>query len=477
VGGRCSEAGGERLEKLSPRDGKLLYQFGTGKDADVDEAVKSARRAFDDGRWSKLPIQRRKDTLHRLAALIDEHREEFALRECLDVGKPIADALGFDVPASANYLRFAAEAADKFYGKVFAADRTSLTYQLLRPVGVVAGVIGWNFPLYLATSKIGPALAAGNTLVLKPSELTSLSAARVAQLALEAGVPEGVLNVVHGGPQVGAALAQHSDVDLLSFTGSSETGKALLRASGASNMKRLILECGGKAPNIVFEDCPRLEAVADAVIARAFWNQGQVCTASSRLLVQESIKDEIQDLILKKLSTLLLGDPLKTDTAFGPMVSRGHQRKVLDFIEGAEAQGARQVFRAAPSPPVEGGFFVAPAVFDNVSPAQNIAQKEIFGPVLSVLSFRDEAGAVQIANGTIYGLSAILWSRDLGRAHRVAQDLKTGWVVINATDKPEGGPGEGVISIGGHKESGVGLEGGVEGLEAYVSRTAVQMFM
>ena len=299
-----ADRGGEQLQKYGPRDGRLLCQFGAGQAADADAAVASARRAFNDGRWSKLPTQRRKDILYKLAALVDEHREELALLESLDVGKPITDAFNFDVPVSAANIRFSAEAADKLYSKVYAADATSLSFECRRPVGVVAGVVGWNFPLYLAAQKVGPVLATGNTLVLKPSELTSLSAARLAELAAEAGVPEGVLNVVHGGPAVGAALAHHRDVDLLTFTGSSRTGKELLVASGRSNMKRLILECGGKAPNIVFDDCPDVDAVADNIVAAAYWNQGEVCVASSRLLIQAGIKDELMKKVIDRKSVV-----------------------------------------------------------------------------------------------------------------------------------------------------------------------------
>jgi acyl-CoA reductase-like NAD-dependent aldehyde dehydrogenase len=329
----------------------------------------------------------------------------------------------------------------------------------------------------LTAGKIGPALAAGNTLVLKPSELTSLSAARVAELAIEAGVPEGVLNVIHGGPTVGAALAQHPDVDLITFTGSTHTGKKLLVSSGQTNMKRLILECGGKAPSIVFDDSPDLEAVADAIVGRAFWNQGQVCTASSRLLVQDSVKERLMQIVVQKVAALRPGDPLKQETKFGAVVSQGHKNKVLGYLDSGSRDGARMLYRSDAPPPFANGFYVPPVIFDNVSPGQKIAQEEIFGPVLSVLSFRDEADAINIANNTIYGLSAIVWTKDLGRAHRMAQGIQAGWIVLNTTGKPTGGPGGGVMSIGGLKESGLGSEGGLEGLEEYMTKTAVQLFV
>jgi acyl-CoA reductase-like NAD-dependent aldehyde dehydrogenase len=478
VGGRWQEPSGVgSLAKYSPRDGQLLCHMSVGDKQDALDAVDSARLAFADGRWSRLPILNRRDILLKLASLIEVHREEFALLESLDVGKPISGALNFDVPTAAASIRFCAEAADKFYGKVYAADATSLSYELRRPVGVVAGIIGWNFPLLLAVSKIGPVLATGNSLVLKPSELTSFSAARLAELAVEAGLPEGVLNVVHGNAAVGSALAEHAGVNMVSFTGSSHTGKKLLVAAGQSNMKRLILECGGKAPNIVFDDCPDLEAVADAVVDRAFWNQGQVCTASSRLLIHATMKQELLRIIIKKVSALKVGDPLNPETQFGPVVSEAHKKKVLRYIDIGLTDGATLACRSELPPPFPDGFYVPFVVLDDVDPYHTIAQEEIFGPVLSVMTFSDEAEAIRIANSTMYGLSAILWTKDVGRAHRVTHAVNAGWVVVNATGKQVGGPAEGVLSMGGHKQSGMGTEGGLEGLEAYTSKTAVQYFV
>jgi acyl-CoA reductase-like NAD-dependent aldehyde dehydrogenase len=476
VNGRLTEPRGDALAKLSPRDGGLLYRFGQGTSEDVEEAVASARRAFDDGRWSKLPAQRRKDVLHRLASLIEDNRDELALMDCIDVGKPISVALTHDVAGAAGGIRFAAEAVDKCYGQVYGTDESSLSYQLRRPLGVVVGIVGWNFPLLLAAGKIGPALAAGNSMVLKPSELTSLSARQLGHLALEAGVPEGVLNVVHGGPDFGATLVRHRNVDMVTFTGSSRTGKHILVATGQSTIKRLILECGGKAPNIVFDDSPNLEAVAEAVMTRAFYNQGEVCSASSRLLVQESIKSDFLKLLIRKASMLAPGDPLKEETTFGALVSESHKNKVLGYIESGEREGAKKVHQGNLASLTERGFYVPPVIFDRVSTAHKIGQEEIFGPVLSVISFRDEEEATTIANDTIYGLSAILWTTNMGRAHRLTQGIKAGWIIVNATARPAGGPGIGVMSIGGHKESGLGVEGGTEGLEGYMSKTAVQIF-
>jgi len=477
VGGQWKPESGDQLKKYAPRDGGFLAQFGAGDGHDVDEAVATARLAFEDGRWSKRAVQERKDVLYRLSALIDKHLEELALLESLDVGKTITDALTIDVPAASGIIKGSAEAADKVFGEVYGVDHSSLTYQLRRPIGVVGGIVGWNFPLLLAAQKIGPALATGNSLVLKPSELTSLCTARIAELAMEAGLPEGVLNVIHGASAVGAALTQHRDVDLISFTGSTQTGKQLLIASGESNMKRLILECGGKAPNIVFDDCPDLDGVADAIVARAFWNQGQVCTASSRLLIQDSIKVKLLSLIVQKCSSLNPQDPLKADSTFGALVSETHQRKVLGYIESGEKEGARVAYRSSATIPHAKGFYVPPVIFDNVSPRHRIAREEIFGPVLSVISFQDEEEAVQLANDTVYGLSAIVWTKSLSRAHRMTQGIKAGWIVVNATDKPKSDAGGGMMPVGGHKESGLGREGGLAGLAEYTISTSVQMFV
>lgn len=471
-----TEPGGELLKKFSPRDGQLLCEFGAGQLEEVDRAVNSARLAFDDGRWSRLPAQKRKEVLERLASLIENSREELALLECLDVGKPISEALRFDVPAAAARIRYNAEAADKLHGRVFAADQASLSYQLRRPMGVVAGIVGWNFPLVLAAVKLGPALAAGNCLVLKPSELTSFSTGRLAELAIEAGIPEGVFNVVHGGGAIGAALAHHPEVDLLSFTGSTLTGKKLLIAAGESNMKRLILECGGKAPNIVFDDGLNLDAVADGIVGRAFWNQGEVCTASSRLLIHERVKDQLLSLLAQKTEMLAMGDPLDADTQFGALVSRAHKEKIQAFIESGKRAGARVIYQGSAPAPFEGGFYMNPLIFDRVDPRSKIAQEEIFGPVLSAMTFRDEEEAIRLANGTVYGLSAIVWTKDPGRAHRLAYRLNAGWVTVNTSETPTGGAGEGVLSIAGQKQSGLGSEGGIDGLAAYTRDTAVQFF-
>lgn len=477
IAGRVAKPRGDMMiEKVAPRDGSPFYSFSAGVPDDVEDAVSAARDAFENSGWAERAPAARRQILFRLADLVEANSDELALLECLDVGKPISEALAADVPVTAGILRYNAEACDKFPALVHASNGSHLSWQLFRPVGVVGAITGWNFPLALAAGKIGPALAVGNSMVLKPSELTSAATARLAELALEAGLPAGVLNIVHGDGRIGEALARHKNVDLLTFTGSTATGRRILVSSAESNMKRLVLECGGKAPSIVFADAPDLAQVAAGVVTRAFWNQGEVCTASSRLLVQESVKEELLAHILARLEDLRAGDPLDPRTRFGALVSQGHLGKVLDYVDAGKAEGAHALFERDVAVPVAGGFYTSPVLLDGVLPRHRVAQEEIFGPVLSVLSFRDEDDAVRVANDTIYGLSAIVWTRDIARALRMAHSLNVGWTIINATGSPAGGPPPGAVDKGGHKQSGFGTEGGIEGLKQYLASTSVQVF-
>ncbi|MBL4827821.1 MAG: aldehyde dehydrogenase family protein, partial [Spongiibacteraceae bacterium] len=347
---------------------------------DVDHAVANARAAYNDGRWSGLSVDTRKEVLQTLAKLLESHTEEFALNECLDVGKPISMALKEDVPDSVAIIQQSAEGADKLLSP-FGSTAMPLTYHIRKPVGVVGGIVGWNYPLVLAVTKMAPALAMGNSLVLKPSEFTSLSACRLAELAVEAGVPPGVFNVVHGaGETVGVALSLHKDVDLLSFTGSSETGKQLMIAAGQSNMKRLILECGGKSPYLVFDDAPNdLDFIASDIVSRAFANQGALCIASTRLLIQENIKKPLLEKILKRVASIVAQDPLDPDTSFGALMNEAHLKKVLSYIESGVEEGAQLIYGGQATEDISGGYYLGPTIFDGVDPLQKIAQEEIFG--------------------------------------------------------------------------------------------------
>ncbi|WP_374596585.1 aldehyde dehydrogenase family protein [Sphingosinicella sp.] len=477
IGGRYVESlSGDTFDKFNPADGSLLARFAVGSGEDVSRAVAAACAAFNGGIWAHASVDHRKAVLHRLADLMAAHAEELALLETLDVGKPIRDALNVDVPLAIGILRHAAEAADHVLGQVHPTDGRSLALAVRVPRGVAAGIVGWNFPLVLAVQKLAPALATGNSLVLKPSELSSLSALRLAALAVEAGVPESVFNVVPGlGATVGDAIAHHMDIDLLSFTGSSATGKRLLQASGASNMKRLVLECGGKSPNIVFADAPDLDLVADGVMARMFWNQGQVCTAGTRLLVDQSVKDALVERLLARVAGIVPGHPLDPGTTFGPLISAGQRDKVMGYIEGGLGAGAS--LRAGGGDASAEGYYVAPAVFDNVTTDMRIAQEEIFGPVLSILPFSTIDEAVSLANATVYGLSATVWTQSLATAQRMIRDLNVGELVIRGTGTPSAGAKFGALPLEPHGQSGLGIESGIEGLAAYTALKSVQLFV
>ena len=470
--------GNEKIKKYSPRTGEVLYEFSSGSGIEVEQAVFGARSGFEDGRWRGMSIQKRKDILFTLANLIDKHKERFAVYECLDVGKQISLAIS-DVSGAVNNLRKFVECSDKIFTSAI-ADGSNLTLGLRKPAGVVAAIIGWNFPLLLAVQKMAPALAVGNSLVLKPSELTSLSAGFLAQLAIEAGVPPGVFNVVHGsGSIVGDSLARHRDVDLLSFTGSSATGKKIMVAAGQSNMKRIMLECGGKSPFIIFADCAEdLDALAANIVSTAFHNQGEYCIAGTRLLIERSLKERLLPKIVEHTKRLNPQDPLSPKTNFGALISEQHITQVLRYIDGAKQEGAtlicggnRIVVDIDGSPGA--GYYLEPTIFDNVSSKDKIAQEEVFGPVLSILSFVDEKEAISIANDSCYGLAAYVATNNMGRAQRLSQSLKAGFVMIFGASTPA----EGGVDLGfeGQRESGFGHEGGLSGLNSYTVSTTVYL--
>lgn len=471
-----ASASSELWTKYCPANGWPLMQFSAGSAVDVDHAVGAARAAFDDGRWSDLSTDQRGAVLLKLADLIERDRESLATMDTLEVGKPITDARAIDVTVAAALLRFNAVNADKASGCVIPADARSICQTIRVPRGVVAAIVAWNFPLAQAVLKAGPALATGNSLVLKPSELSSLSALRLAELALEAGVSPGVFNVVPGvGQTVGDAIARHPDIDMLSFTGSSATGRQLMVAAGQSSMKHLLLECGGKSPNIVFDDCPDLDAVADAVTARMYWNQGQVCTAGTRLLVQASIKDALLERIASRARALVPGDPFDPATRCGPLISEPHMNKVLGYIQSGIEAGARLVLGGRRIPR-EGGYFVETTLFDGVGPQMRIAQEEIFGPVLVVMPFGDAEEACRLANATVYGLSATVWTQSIHRIHLLMRKLRAGDIDINATARPSAGRLVATMPLEPHKQSGIGVEGGIEGLQSYTALRSVRMF-
>lgn len=472
-------SGDSVIDKHSPRDGRLLYQLDSGTAADVNAAVANAREAFDDGRWRNLPMAQRQAVIHTLADLMESHKEELALYESLDVGKPITHALHGDVPTAAHHLRSNADLADKLLAPS-GADGTNFSFQLRKPVGVVGAIVGWNFPLSLAATKVGPALVMGNSLVLKPSEFTSLSASRLAELALEAGVPPGVFNVVHGeGKTVGAALSQHADVGLITFTGSSATGKQLMIAAGQSNMKRVVLECGGKSPYLIFDDCPdNLDFMASDIVETAFANQGALCVSSTRLLIQESLVDKLLPKIVAETEKLTPQDPLNPETGFGAIINEAHLHKVLGYIDSGKSEGAELIsggyrIELTTGEGHSGGYYLKPAIFTDVDPNQKIAREEIFGPVLSVFTFRDEAEAIALANNSCYGLAAYAATTDLSRAYRLTQSLNAGVIMIVSSAEP--GSGTVTLPVEPQRESGQGREFGLAGLAAYTVSSTVHM--
>ncbi|PZN29365.1 MAG: aldehyde dehydrogenase PuuC, partial [Proteobacteria bacterium] len=438
---------------------------------DVNRAVGAARRAFDAGVWSEAAPSFRKRALHRLADLMAAEAEALDALDAGEMGKPVSERF-CNAAAAAGLMRFYAEALDKVPGDAFASDRHSVVVQRRVPRGVVGAIVPWNFPTFNAVLKIGPALAAGNTVVLKPSELSSRSAVRLAQLAMHAGIPEGVLNVVPGlGERVGRALGLHDAVDMVTFTGSTEVGKRMLHYAAQSNMKVVMTECGGKSPQILFDDGVDLQAASDAVARSLLTNQGQVCSVGSRLLVQQSIEPLVLERISAALSRAVMGHALDPTTTFGPLASAAQCARVMQYIESAKAEGLQPVVGGGRTLLDTGGYFVEPTVFRDVPPSARIAQEEIFGPVLSVIPFEDEAEAVRIANGTMYGLVAYVWTADLSRGMRMAKAIRSS-VLINAA--PPAGEGAGhVLSSEPVGQSGIGTEGGLAGLESYLRRQFV----
>jgi aldehyde dehydrogenase (NAD+) len=452
---------GKTFETINPATGEVLAHVAEADAADVDLAVKAARKAFHSkAAWRRMSASERGKLLNRLADLIEKHIDELATLESLDNGKPRHVAMAADLPLVIACYRYYAGWADKIQGKTIPINGDYFCYTRHEPVGVVGQIIPWNFPLLMQAWKLAPALATGNTVVMKTAEQTPLSALRVGELIIEAGFPEGVVNILPGyGPTAGGAIARHMDVDKVAFTGSTEVGKLIMRAAADSNLKRVTLELGGKSPNIVFADADMEEAVEGSHFA-LFFNQGQCCCAGSRVFVEEKAYDQFVERSAARAKRRTVGNPLDAATEQGPQVDNDQFTKVLSFIESGKQEGAHLV--AGGDRVGDRGYFVAPTVFSDVKDEMKIAQEEIFGPVMSILKFKDMDELVERANKTIYGLAAAVWTRDIGKAHHVANNVRAGTVWINCYDVFDAG-----APFGGFKQSGIGRELGEYGLQQY----------
>lgn len=470
-GRRVDSVAGHTFDSISPVDGRVLTQVARCGAADIDVAVSAARAAFEDLRWAGKAPAARKRILIKFADLMLAHADELALTETLDMGKPIRYAKSVDVHSAANCIRWYGEAVDKVYDEIAPTPRTALALITREALGVVGIIVPWNYPMLMAAWKIAPALAAGNSVVLKPSEKSPLTALRLAELALEAGIPAGVFNVVPGyGAEAGSPLALHMDVDCIAFTGSTRVGKQIHVMAGQSNLKRAWTELGGKSPNIVFADCPDLDRAVDAAVGSIFFNQGESCNAPSRLFVEASIKDRFIEKILAQVPHYQPANPLDKQTVMGAIVDKVQLDTVMRYIEMGRKEGAALLAGGEAVQPVAGGCYVQPTVFDGVTNQMTIAREEIFGPVLSVIGFTDTADVVRQANDNPYGLQAAVWSRDLNKAYGVARALRAGTVHVNQYDEDDI-----TVPFGGFKQSGIGRDKSLHAFDKYTEMKTTWM--
>ncbi len=463
------DAGERKLETRTPIDDSLIGYIADGSDAEVDSAVRAARECFKRGLWRDLSPSDRRQVMLRWAQLLEQHQEELAALDCIDAGKPISECLNTDMPATIETFYWYAEAIDKLFGKVAPTGNEALGLVIKEPIGVVGVVLPWNFPAQMFAWKVAPALAAGNSVIVKPAELTSLSAYRMVQLAHEAGIPEGALTLVCGlGEKAGAALGRHNDVDMVSFTGSTEVGRYFLEYSAQSNLKEIVLECGGKSPQIVFADAD-LDAAVPSILAAAFWNMSENCSCGSRLIVDATIKDTLLKKLKKGLAEWKVGDPREPDVKIGPMVEKAHFEKVKAYLERTLEQGAKLAAGGGIREKEGSGWYIEPTILDDVTQEMTIFHEEVFGPLLAVTTFDTEDQAIALANDSSYGLAASFYTANLKRAHRVARAIQAGTVSIN-------GFSEGSIAtpFGGYKQSGFGgRDKGIEALDQYLQTKTI----
>ncbi|MBV8495404.1 MAG: aldehyde dehydrogenase [Gammaproteobacteria bacterium] len=463
IDGKLSAArSGRTFEKKSPIDGRVIAQVARCEQTDIELAVKSARAAFEDGRWRRLEPRERKSVLLRFAELIRGDLDRLAMLETIDVGKPIRDSLAVDVPKAAECVAYYGEFADKLNDEIAPTGPNDLALIRREPLGVVAAIVPWNYPLIVTSWKIGPALLVGNSVVLKPAEQSPLTAIRLGQLALEAGLPPGVLNVVPGfGEEAGKPLALHGDVDMVSFTGSTEVGKLMLRYAGESNLKRVSLECGGKSPHVVMADAD-IEAAGEAIAWGIYYNAGETCNAGSRVIVHTSVRDRLLEAVRRVTAGIRLGHPLDPATQMGALIDEGHMRRVLGYIDSGVAEGARLALGGRRALAETGGYYVEATILDAVRPEMRVSREEIFGPVLAVTPFANETEAVFMANDSIFGLAAAVWTTDINAAHRLSATLRAGTVWVNSFDRSSV-----ATPFGGFKQSGFGRDRSPHAIDKY----------